>query len=54
MTRSSPMTRSSGPLVGYLEWGTRLAMHNSQPGADVPQQAPVPHWGRGVAPPFQP
>ena len=19
-------------LVGYLEWGTRLAMHNSQPG----------------------
>jgi hemoglobin len=22
-------------LVGYLEWGTRLAMGNSQPGADV-------------------
>jgi hypothetical protein len=21
-------------LIGYLEWGTRLAMHNSQPGAD--------------------
>ena len=21
-------------LVGYLEWGTRLAMHNSQPGAE--------------------
>jgi hypothetical protein len=30
-------------LVGYLEWGTRLAMHNSQPGADVAQQAPGPH-----------
>src|SRR6201996_1979504 len=41
-------------LVGYLEWGTRLAMHNSQPGADVVQQAPVPHWGWGGAPPSQP
>jgi hypothetical protein len=38
-------------LVGYLEWGSRLAMHNSQPGADVVQQAPVPRWGWGVAPP---
>jgi len=41
-------------LVGYLEWGTRLAMHNSQPGADVVQQAPAPRWGWGVAPPYQP
>ena len=41
-------------LVGYLEWGTRLAMHNSQPGADVAEQAPVPQWGWGVAPPYQP
>jgi hemoglobin len=41
-------------LVGYLEWGTRLAMHNSQPGADVVEQAPVPRWGWGVAPPYQP
>jgi hemoglobin len=41
-------------FVGYLEWGTRLAMHNSQAGADVAQQAPVPHWGWGVAPPYQP
>ncbi len=41
-------------LIGYLEWGTRLAMHNSQPGADVVQQAPVPRWGWGVAPPYQP
>jgi truncated hemoglobin YjbI len=40
--------------VRYLEWGTRLAMHNSQPGAEVVQQAPVPHWGWGVAPPYQP
>src|SRR4051812_12310057 len=41
-------------LVGYLEWGTRLAMHNSHPGADVVQEAPVPRWGWGVAPPYQP
>src|SRR3984957_13402993 len=41
-------------LVGYLEWGTRLAMHNSQPGAEVVGQAPVPHWGWGVAPPYKP
>lgn len=41
-------------LVGYLEWGTRIAMANSQPGADVVPHAPVPHWGWGVAPPYQP
>ena len=39
-------------LVGYLEWGTRLAMRNSQPGAKVVQQAPVPHWGWGVSRPW--
>jgi len=41
-------------FVGYVEWGTRLALHNSQPGADVVDQAPVLHWGWGVAPPYQP
>jgi hemoglobin len=41
-------------FVGYVEWGTRLALHNSQPGAHVALQAPVPHWGWGVAPPYQP
>ena len=40
-------------LVGYLEWGTRLAQHNSQPGAEVVERAPVPRWGWGVAPPFE-
>jgi hemoglobin len=39
-------------FVSYLEWGTRLAMHNSQPGADIVQQAPVPRWGWGEAPPY--
>jgi len=41
-------------LVGYLEWGTRLALHNSQVGAEVVTEAPVPRWGWGVAPPYQP
>jgi hemoglobin len=41
-------------LVGYLEWGTRIAMHNSQDGAAVVEHAPVPKWGWGVAPPYQP
>ncbi|WP_029429805.1 group II truncated hemoglobin [Blastococcus sp. URHD0036] len=41
-------------LMGYAEWGTRLAMENSADGADVVEQAPVPRWGWGVAPPYQP
>jgi len=41
-------------FVGYLEWGTRLAQHNSQTGGDVVEHAPVPRWGWGVAPPYQP
>ena len=40
-------------LLAYLEWGTRLAMHNSQPGAAVAPHAPVPRWGWGEAPPFR-
>jgi hemoglobin len=41
-------------FVAYLEWGTRIAMHNSQPGAEVAPRAPVPRWGWGEAPPYQP
>ena len=40
-------------FVAYLEWGTRLALHNSQAEAEVFQHAPVPRWGWGEAPPFQ-
>jgi hemoglobin len=29
-------------------------MHNSQPDAQVFEHAPVPRWGWGEAPPFQP
>ena len=41
-------------LLAYLEWGTRLAMHNSGDGNDVVEHAPVPRWGWGEAPPYQP
>jgi hemoglobin len=40
-------------FVAYVEWGTRLALHNSQPGAEVFEHAPLPRWDWGVAPPFQ-
>jgi hemoglobin len=41
-------------FVAYIEWGTRLAMANSHPGANPPRQAPMPHWGWGEAPPYTP
>jgi hemoglobin len=40
-------------LVGYLEWGTRLAMHNSVLGAAPMAHAPVSRWGWGEAPPYE-
>ncbi len=42
---SDPEFRSA--LVAYLEWGTRLAVLNSQPGASVPAESPMPRWGWG-------
>ncbi len=41
-------------LMAYAEWGSRLAVENSAPGATPPEHAPVPRWGWGVAPPYQP
>jgi hemoglobin len=49
---ADPEFRSA--LVAYLEWGTRLALGNSQPGVPVVEHAPVPRWGWGEAPPYQP
>jgi hemoglobin len=49
---ADPEFRSA--LVAYLEWGTRIAYQNSQPAAKVIAHAPVPRWGWGEAPPFQP
>jgi hemoglobin len=47
---SDPEFRSA--FVAYIEWGTRLALANSQPGADPAPDAPVPRWGWGEAPPY--
>jgi hemoglobin len=41
-------------VMGYAEWGTRLAVHNSGDAQDVAPHAPVPRWGWGVAPPYEP
>ena len=41
-------------IMGYAEWGTRLAVINSSPDAAPAPHAPVPRWGWGVAPPYQP
>jgi hemoglobin len=49
---SDPEFRAA--IMGYPEWGTRLAVHNSQPGAQTVAHAPVPRWGWGVAPPYMP
>ena len=40
-------------FVGSVEWGTRLALANSQPDAEPVETAPVPRWGWGVAPPYE-
>ncbi|HEX5683429.1 MAG TPA: group II truncated hemoglobin [Ideonella sp.] len=41
-------------LVGYIEWGSRLAVINSQPGVTVDVDAPMPKWGWGeVKRPYQ-
>jgi truncated hemoglobin YjbI len=47
---ADPEFRSA--FAAYIEWGTRIALANSQPGADPPREAPVPRWGWGVAPPY--
>lgn len=48
---SDPEFRSA--FVAYVEWGTRIALANSQPGVAPPPEAPIPRWGWGEAPPYQ-
>jgi len=43
---ADPEFRSA--FVAYLEWGSRLAVINSQPGATAVEDAPMPQWGWGV------
>jgi hemoglobin len=47
---TDPEFRSA--FVAYIEWGSRIGMANSQPGAIPPPKAPVPRWGWGEAPPY--
>jgi hemoglobin len=50
---ADPEFRSA--FVAYLEWGSRLAVINSQPGAAADEAAPMPRWGWGEAKgPYQP
>ena len=49
---ADPEARSA--LMGYAEWGSRLAVENSAADATPVEHAPVPRWGWGVAPPYQP
>jgi len=49
---SDPEFRSA--FHAHIEWGTRLALSNSQPGASPPPEAPMPRWGWGEAPPYLP
>jgi hypothetical protein len=51
---TATMATAAGSPQTLSRFFQELAMHNSQPGADVVQQAPVPRWGWGVAPPYQP
>ncbi len=34
-------------FVSYLEWGSRLALLNSQDGAEPVLEQPMPRWGWG-------
>jgi hemoglobin len=43
---SDPEFRSA--FVAYIEWGSRLAVINSQPGAAVDPAATMPVWGWGA------
>ncbi len=46
---TDPEFRSA--FVAYIEWGSRIALENSQPGARPPHGMPVPRWDWGVAGP---
>jgi hemoglobin len=38
-------------FTAYIEWGSRRAMANSQPGAQLSNRTETPVWGWGEAPP---
>lgn len=46
---ADPEFRSA--FVAYIEWGSRIGLANSQPGAAPFPDAPTPRWGWGEGPP---
>jgi truncated hemoglobin YjbI len=50
---SDPEFRAA--FVAYLEWGSRIALENSQPGARPPPAMPVPRWSwvNGATPSYR-
>jgi CDGSH-type Zn-finger protein/truncated hemoglobin YjbI len=46
---ADPEFRST--FMSYIEWGSRLAVENSTPGAHPPLHMPMPHWNWGTAGP---
>ncbi|WP_018974654.1 group II truncated hemoglobin [Rudaea cellulosilytica] len=44
---ADPEFRSA--FLAYIEWGTRLALINSQPGVEVEAEQSMPKWGWGEA-----
>ncbi len=48
---TDPEFRAS--FVGYLEWGSRMAVMLSQPGVEAPGESPMPSWNWAL-PPYQP
>lgn len=46
---TDPEFRSA--FASYIEWGSRIALENSQPGARPPQGMPVPRWDWGTTGP---
>lgn len=38
-------------IASYIEWGSHIALQNSQPGSHPPKEADIPDWGWGKAGP---
>jgi len=49
---SDPEFRAA--FMGYVEWGTHMALMFSQKGAGHPTSAAMPTWGWGETPPYVP
>jgi hypothetical protein len=43
-SRSPPDPEFRAAFVSYIEWGSRIAVENSTPGARPPMHMPVPRW----------